>query len=180
MNYKKTKFKLLILALVNTQALSQPNEGVGAGYVVLCREEQATGFDWENNKWVQRNFKEKTFSISRVPSQNYENLATARSKGIPLCSEPFSKELSHENITWYNACYTMVELGDKPNLLDSRTCVETWIDNKLEAVSCLKHASRFSFAPSGGFSKSTLADVALGKSKKDSAVISVGKCSPSN
>lgn len=174
----KLKYKFLIVLLVSNQALSQPTEGVGEGYVVLCHEEQATGFNWENNKWVRVDFTVRSYSISRVPSKNYENLSIARSKGIPLCAEPFSKVSGYENTTWYDACYTMVELGVKPNFLDSAICVENWTNNKLQLVSCSKHSNRFSFSPSGGFSKSTLADADLAKSKKDSAVISVGKCSP--
>ncbi len=177
-NTKNIKFKFLILFLVSNQALSQSAENIGEGYVVLCHEEQATGFNWENNKWVRVNFAGRSYSISRVPSQNYENLSIARSKSIPLCAEPYSKVSGYENTTWYDACYTMVELGVKPNFLDSAMCVETWTNNKLQLVSCSKHSNRFSFSPSGGFSKSTLADVDLTKSKKDSAVISVGKCSP--
>ena len=179
-NIKKIilKYNFLIVILISNKTLSNPIEGVGEGYIVLCHEEQATGFNWENNKWVRVNFAERSYSISRVPSQNYENLSIARSKSIPLCAEPFSKVSGYENTTWYDACYTMVELGVKPNILDSATCTETWINRKLQSVSCSKHSNRFLFSPSGGFSKSTLADIDLARSKKDSAVISVGKCSP--
>lgn len=165
--------------LVSSQALSQPIEGIGEGYAVLCHEEQATGFNWENNKWVRVNFNVSSYSISRIPSRNYEDLPTAVLKGIPFCEEPFAKKgFSHENTTWYSACYTMIELGVKPNILDSRICVETWTNNKLLKISCEDHSRKFSFSPSGGFSTSTLADIDLARTKKDSAVISVGKCSP--
>lgn len=174
----KFKFKFLTVFLVCTQVLSQPTKGIGEGYIVLCHEEQSTGFNWEKNKWVKVNFIERSFSISRVPFQNYENLSIARSNSIPLCTKPYSKNLGYENITWYDACYTMVELGVKPNILDSKMCVETWNNNKLDVVSCSEHSNRFSFSPSGGFSRSTLADIDLARTKKDSAVISVGKCSP--
>ncbi len=115
-----------------------------------------------------------------MPSQNYENLTIARAKQIPLCVEPFSKLHTHENTSWYNACYTMVELGVKPGFFDSNMCIETWTGNKLISVNCSKHSNRFSFAPFGGFSRSTLGDIDLATFKKDSAVISVGKCSPPN
>lgn len=113
-----------------------------------------------------------------MPSQNYENILIARSNSITLCTKPYSKNLGYENTTWYDACYTMVELGVKPNILDSKMCVETWINNKLDVVSCSEHSNRFSFSPSGGFAKSTFVDISLASPQKDSAVISVGKCSP--
>jgi hypothetical protein len=60
------KYKFLIVLLVSNQALSQPTEGVGEGYVVLCHEEQATGFNWENNKWVRKWYLESFMTKDQV------------------------------------------------------------------------------------------------------------------
>lgn len=175
--------KLLVLFLLLFKAFSssaQPAKGSTAGYSVLCIEEQSTGFNWENMRWVRKNFNGQTLIISRVPSEKYMSEKTKAAEFM-LCKDKSGDNSVYEKISLIHACYTMVQVGNKPNFLDSQMCVETWEGNSLKRVSCEDHMSKFAFEPAGGFIKQPWhMDVRSTETSKDSLALGVGKCSPIN
>jgi hypothetical protein len=78
-----------------------------------------------------------------------------------------------------NACYSIVQLGKPMTPATFSPCTEYYEKGKLEVVHC-ETPNNLSFSPKGQFIKKPWhSDVsATGKnSKKDSLVLSVGKCS---
>lgn len=174
------KFVFLFLSLIAASAFGQPAKGSTAGYSVLCVEEQAVGFNWENRRWVKKNFNGQTLLISRVPAEKYTNEKT-KTVDFLMCEDRSDKNHAFEKMSFVNACYTMVQMGNKPNFLDAQMCVETWEGNKLARVSCENHTSKFAFEPAGGFIKQPWhMDVRSEEASKDSLSLGVGKCSPIN
>lgn len=173
-------FVLLFLVSLTLPVLAQPARGSTAGYSVLCVEEQATGFNWENMRWVRKNFNGQTLVVSRVPTEKYMN---DKNKALEfmLCKDKSADDTTLDKTAFVHACYTMVQVGNKPNFLDSQMCVETWEGNRLKQVNCDNHSSKFAFEPAGGFIKQPWhMDVRSNESSKDSLSLGVGKCSPIN
>jgi len=170
----------LFLVIPIGTASAQPAKGSPAGYSVLCVEEQAVGFNWENKRWVRKNFNGQTLLISRVPAEKYLN-DKDKSVEVLLCEDRRTRDQTFDKVSFVNACYTMIQMGSKPNFLDSQMCIETWEGNKLARVSCENHTSKFAFEPAGGFIKQPWhMDVRSEEASKDSLSLGVGKCSPIN
>lgn len=166
--------------MIAVSALAQPSKGSTAGYSVLCVEEQAVGFNWDNKRWTRANFKGQTLLVSRVPADKYLN-EKDRSFEVLLCEDRRAKDQTFDKVSFVHACYTMIQMGNKPNFLDSQMCVETWEGNKLARVNCENHSSKFAFEPAGGFIKQPWhMDVRSEEASKDSLSLGVGKCSPIN
>lgn len=158
---------------------AQPSFGSMAGYSVICVDEQATGFDWQNKRWIKANFQGETYIVSRIPLDKYKSVVEARANTILLCSDKSSENRSIDNTDYVHECYSVAKLGTKPTLLDSNMCLEVWENKKLLSVSCNNHSSKLAFQPAGGFIKQPWhSDVRLDEPYKDSLSLSVGKCTP--
>jgi hypothetical protein len=73
---------LILLGSFNLGAIAQPVFGSKAGYSSICIEELSTGFNWQNKRWVQTNFKEETYIVSRIPVEKYRTLVEARANNV--------------------------------------------------------------------------------------------------
>lgn len=169
----------LIFTLSSLVSIAQPSLGSRSGYSAVCVEEQVTGFNWQNKRWVKANFQVETFIVSRIPLEKYKSIVDARANTILLCSDKSGDNYSYGNTDYVHECYSVSKLGEKPSILDSNMCLEVWENKKLQSVSCNNHSSKLAFQPAGGFIKQPWhSDVRLDEQQKDSLTLSVGKCTP--
>lgn len=174
----KTLLQLIFISW-SVVSIAQPSFESKAGYSVICVEEQATGFNWQNRRWVQTNFKTDTYVVSRIPADKYRTLVEAKANTILFCSDKSSDNNSYGTSNYVHECYSVSKLGSKLSVLDSNMCLEVWENKKLVSVSCSNHSSKLAFEPAGGFIKQPWhSDVRLDEQQKDSLILSVGKCTP--
>jgi hypothetical protein len=168
---------LVFLGAISLAVIAQPVFGSKAGYSSICVEEQSTGFNWQNKRWVQTNFKEDTYIVSRIPLEKYQSTLEARANKIYLCSDKSKENSEFEKTAFVNECYSVTKIGQKPTLLDSNMCTEIWESKRLITVQCDKHSSKLTFQPTGNFIKQPWhSDLRSDEQNKDSLALSVGKC----
>jgi hypothetical protein len=168
---------LILLGTINLAVFAQPVFGSKAGYSTVCVEEQSTGFNWQNKRWVQTNFKEDTYIVSRIPLEKYQSFLEARANNLHLCSDKSKENSEFEKTTFINECYSVTRIGQKPAFTDSRMCIEMWESKRLISVECDKHSSKLTFQPTGNFIKQPWhSDLRSDVQNKDSLALSVGKC----
>lgn len=144
-------------------------------YTLLCETEQATGFNWEDRKFVRTSFRLQRFIVTR----KHSNLCPGITSLEPL--EPFS-----ENIDWAyskNVCLNVREFGSeyKPEISDK--CVESYIrpnDGKwMRQFNCDGIFTNIKGEFNGYFR--TFSDTSVTTNPKndyrDSLLIAVGRCS---
>jgi len=169
-------YLLILLGSINLAVIAQPVFGSKAGYSAICIEEQATGFNWDNKRWVKSNFKTETHIVSRIAIEKYKEAAD---NNFLMCSDKSGQNKSFSNYDYVYECYSVVKSGAKPTMLDARMCTEVWENKKLLYVGCSDHSSKFNFQPAGNFIKQPWhADLRSDEQYKDSLTLSVGKCTP--
>jgi len=148
----------------------------------VCIADQATGFNWENGRWVRTQFKEKTYVVSKIDPP--KDLAQAENSGRLyefLACRAVGEELEgDDNHKFFNTCLMVHTMGEKnPRYMG---CTEvhrrdeatgTWV----VWIAC--GDSNFYFEPNGNFHLGTIHGFVGAKPKddyKDSLVISVGRC----
>lgn len=152
--------------LVNI-ANSQPFAQV----VAVCTRELATGFNWENGKWVQANFPSGRKTIVRKIDTSYftKNPDELR----PSECMPSGKRI--EDPYYKEGCYLIENEGIKKSVIFAEKCTEIIQGNKIHSVQC----RNMTFNPDGQFVIKPLhANIEDNPSEgyKDSLVISVGRC----
>ena len=163
---------LILLGSINAAVIAQPVFGNKSGYSAICVEEQATGFNWDNKRWVKANFKGETHIVSRIPLEKYKETTD---NNFLMCSDKEIK--SYGKFDYIYECYSVAKIGTKPTMLDSRTCTEVWENKQLLYVDCSNHSSKFHFQPAGNFIKQPWhSDLRSDEQYKDSLTLSVGKC----
>ena len=168
---------LILLGSINLAVIAQPVFGSKAGYSVICVEEKSTGFNWQNKSWVQANFKEETYIVSRIPVEKYRTFVEARANDVYLCDDRSNENSKYEKTEFINECYSVTRIGQKPTVLDSNMCSEVWESKRLVSVHCNKHSSKLIFQPTGNFIKQPWhSDLLSDEQNKDSLALSVGKC----
>ena len=168
---------LILFGTINLAVVAQPVFGSKAGYSSICVEEQSTGFNWQNKRWVQANFKEETYIVSRIPLEKYQSFLEARANNLHLCSDKSKENSEFEKTTFINECYSVTRIGQKPAITDSRMCTEIWESKRLVTIQCSDHSSKFHFQPTGNFIKQPWhSDLRSDEQSKDSLALSVGKC----
>jgi hypothetical protein len=168
---------LILLGSINLGAIAQPVFGSKAGYSSICIEELSTGFNWQNKRWVQTNFKEETYIVSRIPVEKYRTLVEARANNVYLCDDKSNENNKYGKTEFINECYSVTKIGQKPTLLDANMCTEVWESTRLISVLCNKHSSKLTFQPTGNFIKQPWhSDLRSDEQNKDSLALSVGKC----
>lgn len=179
MNYRFT-FAVLI-SLFSVAANCQPEMRNRGAYSLLCVDEDATGYNWVNKKWVRTSFKSEKYVVTRIEPTKYSSTAVARTNNLFLCEDKSKDDLNLSNMTALYACYSISSLGEKPGPMDARMCSEIWEKGNLTQVHCNEHSGQFSFEPNGNFiRKPWHSDARSSETKKDSLVLSVGKCSTIN
>ena len=167
-------YSLILLCSINLAVIAQPVFGSKAGYSAICIEEQATGFNWDNKRWIKANFKGETYIVSRISPEKYKE---ATDNNFLMCSDKENK--SYGKYEYIYECYSVVKSGTTPTMLDARMCTEVWENKQLLYVGCSDHSSKFNFQPAGNFIKQPWhADLRSDEQYKDSLILSVGKCTP--
>ncbi len=152
---------------------------------ILCIEEEKTGFDWIDNKWLKRNFIEEKFLVKKLrPS---ETVSGCSQKEDPNFQDNY---FNGQEVSFAKACYEIKNFGDRSRKRKGkyfgRACEETWTKEEsskqvlLESVRCsetLFHPE-IKLAPNGWFHKSRIeASLSDKAEEKSSLIISVGRCS---
>jgi len=149
---------------------------------ILCIDDDATGYNWRNKKWVQTNFKEGSrYIVKKIEVEKYINRNDRGKNKILLCNDPKVWDISENGKKFtgsVDACYEIKSMGNEANFMDSRMCSEWWEDGKLDKISCRDHTPQLYFQPDGSFIRFPWhTDVSKLTEKKDSLAISVGSCS---
>ena len=149
---------------------------------ILCIDDDVTGYNWRNKKWVQTNFTEGSrYIIKKIEIEKYINRNYRAKNKILFCNDPKVWDISENGKKFtgsVEACYEIKSMGNEANFMDSRMCSEWWEDGKLEKISCQSHTPQLYFQPDGSFIRFPWhTDVSKPTEKKDSLVISVGSCS---
>ena len=146
--------------------------------------DQATGFNWEDGRWVRTQFKGGTYVVSKVESPNdpVEALRSGKLACGKLAAEETTfrtfNEFADGDHKMYGTCLRLHRVGHKnPEFMK---CTElhskktgTWV------VTFACGEANFYFEPNGQFHLGTVHGFVESKPKddyKDSLVISVGNC----
>lgn len=167
--------KKLILILTTLMVLS-PVHAEEEFYTALCIEKGSTGFNWENGKWVQTNFKPEKYLIERVEivdSNEKSSICLDKYKSTDLSVlGSFKKD---------KGCYGIRDFGTEIKNHRYRLCPEsyrkkgsTW---ELQWVGC----GGWKFLPNGPFHRTEWKGIVLDPKPendyKPSLAISHGTCS---
>jgi hypothetical protein len=150
-------------------------------FSTLCIQEDATGYNWQNKKWIQTNFKPTNkYIIKKIEIEKYSGKDRSKSQLI-TCKNPSVIDVTQEGkkfTGFVDTCYEIKRMGEKASLFDNQMCSEYWQDGRLEKISCRDHSSPFYFEPDGSFIQFPW-HTSLGKTdnEKDSLALSVGSCS---
>lgn len=130
-------------------------------FKTLCVSEKATGFDWTPGNWVQKNFKPgEQLLIQKIVGQ-----------------EPYCEADVTSGAFGTKGCYYIKALGSPASVFDfPENCDEISEKKSLKVVHCRK----ISFHPDGRFIQLPWHMDIFDHPKndrKDSLVLSVGKCS---
>lgn len=129
----------------------------------LCVEDAATGFNWENGKWVQSNFFTASYIIRPI----------AKSETIGR----YCREAIAESSDKRQACYARYEVGETPGSSDVTQCTEFPLNGtETNFVRCDKAYAPYNFEPSGEFTLTRI-NAPRADDYRDSLAIAVGKCS---
>jgi hypothetical protein len=181
---------LLLAATAWSQALSSQVNTDQANLVrlppssILCIDDDATGFNWRNKKWVQTNFNSGSkFIIRKIEIDKYIKRDDRSKNNLLLCEDPNIWDVTQGKNKFsgsINACYEIKVMGEKGNALDSRSCSEWWQDGRLEKISCRDHTPQTFFKPDGSFIRYPWHSDLSQSTEKASLHISVGTCSTIN
>lgn len=129
----------------------------------LCVEDAATGFNWENGKWVQSNFITSTYVIR--PLSESEKIGD-------LCRAVVSASIDKRQV-----CYVRHEVGETPTSGNVSQCTEYPLGStETSVVRCDKGFAEYQFEPNGEFLLTRTMNTG-GDDYRDSLAIAVGKCS---
>ena len=173
---------------VKTPSTTSYFEGkeIKIGEQIICEEEMAKGFQWEDGGYRFTNYQAKKYLFTKQEHRTIVQSDCTDSLGDPKCLCPsFTKYLNKEDshnykdnsLPYYlHRCY-LLQRDNRP--VSSKECTERYIDGKLTAVSC--DNGTFSFHPNQIFLRAP-----TGASKnvsmfpeddyKDSYVIAHGSC----
>ena len=174
--------------LVNTPSTTSYFEGkeIKIGEQIICEEEMAKGFEWEDGGYRFTNYQRKKYLFTKQEHRTTVQSDCTGSIGDPKCLCPSftkwgNKEDSHnykDNSlpSYLHRCY-LVQEGNRP--VSSQECTEHYSDGKLIAVRCDK--GTISFHPNQLFLRAPTGaskDVSMFPEDdyKDSYVIAHGSC----
>ena len=148
----------------------------------ICIADQATGFNWENGRWVRTQFKEETYVVSKVEPP--KDLAEAQSSGRLLaflaCGSLRDEWPADDNHKIYSTCLMSHEMGRKnPNFMGCTEMHTKEVGTDTWVVTFACGDSNFYFERNGHFHLGTVHGSVRAKPEddyKDSLVISVGRC----
>ena len=159
--------------------------GQAKPFKVICVEEKSTGFNWDADNWVQKNFKaNKKIIIQKIDMDRFNGLEMDPNLTPKFCSEPTPQSLAGGI-----GCYLFNEVGKKASIVDAGDCFELFdhSTNMPKYVDCRGGGSiqgHVVFKPDGDFvrfSNSTTVGYDISNvdtdEKRDSLTVTVGKCS---
>jgi len=141
-------------------------------FSLLCAEEESTGFNWENHRWVRTNFKPDTYILSRLQPESLPCFS------LPEPSQSIKRQGDHG---YSKSCYVLKRVGEEKGF--GEVCGEYWIEKDgelvLRSISCDETAhykahidGPFAIARTFG---AFYEDKETGE--RDSVIVSIGKCS---
>lgn len=168
--------RFLLLLAVSFYALTAHAAADDPNEIYVCTEDEATGFNWANGKWVKASFKLETYVVKRIPLYKFSTPDAMREHKTFMCSTD-QKIPSFDDKTYRidAACYSIVRLGEAMSPATYTPCKENFIKGKLDSVECAS-PTNFTFSPKGQFIKQPWHSDVSTSGKKDSLVLSVGKC----
>jgi hypothetical protein len=155
-----------VCAQVTTQTI-QP-------FKSLCIGEQASGFDWKNDKWEHTKFKPEKYILQKIDYE--ERMLSKNYIERPIsCSKPKATNVDKEKDIVL-ACYAANKFGQVASyLFDAADCFELFKDGKIQEIQC---SGVGKFKPNGSFvmlPSNISMDLSTGN-EKDSLVLTVGVC----
>jgi hypothetical protein len=163
---------LLAIAALAVQTLPPPTSPaplLPSSYSLLCQGDQATGFDWRANNWVQTNF---------IPEQRI----LARRVDNDCLTAP-EEDANYDTFVIRHVCLNERKVGDPYYKYVSQWCIEyyNWRGARWDrTIDCKGSDIIGTYAPDGLFQRSSLhSDVSsTGRNgAKDSLTVEVGRCS---
>jgi hypothetical protein len=151
-------------------------------FSTLCIQEDATGYNWQDKKWIQTNFKPtQKYIIKKIEIEKYLTEKDRSKNQLITCKNPSVMDFTSEGkkfSAFVDTCYEIKRMGEKAAIWDYQMCSEYWRDGRLEKISCRDHSAPFYFEPDGAFIQFPW-HTSLEKTnkEKDSLVLSVGSCS---
>jgi hypothetical protein len=151
-----------------TGALAEPVTDQNTLFSMLCVVEESTGFNWSGTSWTTTTFKPQNYIVSK--------LARATK---PYCEESlWNERLKSEHVDARFGCYVLKDVGDERGI--PRVCRELWVGGALRTIDCtIGGFESYRAMLDGPFVYTRMyAPLFLKDEKrKDSVVISIGKCS---
>lgn len=148
---------------------------------ILCIDDEATGFNWRDKKWVKTNFASGSrFIIRKIEIDKYITKENRLKNNLFLCDDPKIWDVTHGKNKFsgfINACYEIKSMGEKGDAADFSNCSEWWSNGNLEKISCKDHTPQTFFQPDGSFIRYPLYADLTQSTEKASLHISVGRCS---
>lgn len=145
----------------------------GFGFTSLCVEDVSTGFDWQDDRWVQRTFTTRQHIVQRIDESN--EIASNCYAGIASNPRVASGASSM-------GCYSIRLMGEESRWTNVWPCFENNIGRggqPFDSVICMETTHPFRMEPNGEFVITQ--NVAIpdyeDREIRDSIAISVGKCS---
>lgn len=162
-------------------------EELGA-FTTLCIPSAATGFNWENDHWVQVSFKNDQFLIKKIvgepkkpQNEEFDEIAWEVRHEQCLAHLKYLPEIS-EHLESYPVCVSKKNIGDED--WDIYTCDESHFKRKDSTDSygkvrliCSNYHVDISFLVNGDYIRSVRAHDIFKHKEKDSLVMEVGTCS---
>jgi hypothetical protein len=158
----------VLLSATSLYAADMPEQ-----YILYCKGEKATGFNWRANDWVEVTFNESDYIVVKSPNNKCVGFDEKVDEVVGV-------------LRWKDVCVNIREAGKEYEPYISGKCTEYYPDPSAtkwtRSLSCDNLFSRnFSTSFNGWFHRSSVhGDVASRSDDKDSLVIEVGKCSQIN
>jgi hypothetical protein len=176
----------LLTLFISSQAYAQDSYKdildyeVPEGTVSLCKEKHASGYNWENGKWVSVNYGTDEYIIKKIAYKDIDKV-----EGETFDCKKIDDEINNFDFgKTLHRCYSVREFGEELMSFHYQMCNEWYFKNKIQSVNCSSMGEKtVTFVPNGLFVRRHIyADVNSNPNKdyKDSMMLSHGVCATIN
>lgn len=162
--------KYLVRLLSAIVVASNPLTATAAAY--LCVEDAVTGFDWDNGRWIQRNY----FATQWLVRKHGPDEAVAAFCFTEMKLDGLSPGGKGPDGTF--GCYSRSEVGQPVGFVHRcREFLAT--DGTLHSIDCARYILPYRFFPNGEYVATQTYEISPPphEGQRDSLSIAVGRCS---
>jgi len=136
----------------------------------FCNGAQATGFNWENGRWVESSFMTRSYVITKIPMP----YGHSSCKFFVEQAEP---DAVGDTYAFLSRCYRVKDMNEDGQGFE-RACREIYDSSRnLTYVNCNEGLSSIKFDPNGEFIYTMDTMFAENNGSRDSLVMMIGRCS---